>query len=186
MGNENNGFVGHAPKIREELLSRCFIQGAGGLVQHEDGIPGEYRPGGGQEALAGIQGVQAHEQLENGAFAAAGGAGENAVAAETDAQKVRTVHQPRKAHIADVGESIPLEPGSLVVFHPLPGLVGGLFLPAEAADDQQTFQPLLQIHPQGAVGLLNSLMEAFQNLAEGIGQNEHTCAAGHQNIQKSQ
>lgn len=73
-----------------------------------------------------------------------------------------------------------------LVFHPLPGLVGGLFLPAEAADDQQTFQPLLQIHPQGAVGLLNSLMEAFQNLAEGIGQNEHTCAAGHQNIQKSQ
>ena len=60
-----------------------------------------------------------------------------------------------------------------------------LFFLGKGADDDKTFQPLLQEHPERTVCFLNLLVQSFQYLAERIGQQQHGRAAGEKDVQKT-
>ena len=84
-----------------------------------------------------------------------------------------------------VGKIAALHPGGFVGVHQGVCLLRHLFFLGKGADDDKTFQPLLQEHPERAVCFLNPLVQSFQYLAERIGQQHHGRAAGEKDVQKT-
>ena len=108
-------------------------------------------------------------QLHNGhQIAVTHGAGQDAIAAEPDAQQIRPIHGTGEADVAQVGKIASLHPGGFVGVHQVVCLLRHLFFLGKGADDDKAFQPLLQEHPERAVCFLNLLVQSFQYLAEGI------------------
>ena len=125
-------------------------------------------------------------QLHNGhQVAVAHGTSQDAVAAEPDTQQIRPVHGTGKADVAQVGKIAALHPGGFVGVHQGVCLPRHLFFLGKGADDDKTFQPFLQEHPERTVCFLNLLVQSFQYLAERIGQQHHGRAAREKDVQKT-